>query len=294
MKEESAAAVPSTKKRGKKRETANADDASTALPALPKNDWRSQEYAVVPIDSISPRGDDEDANRGDKDAIGESVDENGFFGAIYVRKADRKIIAGKTRWGQLKDRGDSECPVILLDVEPERADAINIADNRTRDHAKTNERVLADMVARIQVRSPDLRGLGIRPPDVSSLLEKALPRVGYLDNLMAEDRDAEAADDIEGDGDESADEEHDSTDFDDDPEGSGGSDEGPEEAEASEADVPEFERQEQPRHPLPIVLTNAQMRRWTEYKKRIGEKKDQAAFLVLLAAAMNEDDPAAL
>ena len=44
------------------------------------------------------------------------------------------------------------------------------------------------------------------------------------------------------------------------------------------------------RHPLPIVLTNAQMRRWTEYKKRIGEKKDQAALLVLLAAAMNEDD----
>jgi hypothetical protein len=285
-------AVPSTKKRGEKAKTAASDDAPP-LPPPAKNDWRKQEYTVVPIDSISPRSEDEDANRGDKDAIGESIDENGVFGAILVRKADRKIIAGKTRWGQLKARGEDECPVIFLDVEPERADAINIADNRTRDHAKTNERVLADQVARIQVRSPDLRGLGIRPPDVSSLLEKALPRVGYLDNLMRED----AEDDAEGsDGDGPADEEHDSTDFDDDgdPEGSSGSDEGPEEAEASEADVPEFERQEQPRHPLPIVLTNAQMRRWTEYKKRIGEKKDQAAFLVLLAAAMNEDDPAAL
>ncbi len=244
-------AVPSTKKRGKKAKAAASDDAPP-LPPPAKNDWRKQEYTVVPIDSISPRSEDEDANRGDKDAIGESIDENGVFGAILVRKADRKIIAGKTRWGQLKARGEDECPVIFLDVEPERADAINIADNRTRDHAKTNERVLADQVARIQVRSPDLRGLGIRPPDVSSLLEKALPRVGYLDNLMREDAE--------------------------------------DEADASEADVPEFERQEQPRHPLPIVLTNAQMRRWTEYKKRIGEKKDQAAFLVLLAAAMNEDD----
>lgn len=283
-------AVPSTKKRGKKAKTGASDDAPPAPPPA-KNDWRSQEYTVVPIDSISPRSEDEDANRGDKDAIGESLDGNGFFGAILVRKADRKIVAGKTRWGEMKARGEDECPVIFLDVEPERADAINIADNRTRDHAKTNERVLADMVARIQVRSPDLRGLGIRPPDVSSLLEKALPRVGYLDNLMREDAEDEA-DDAPPDSDDPADEEHDSTDFDDDgdPEGSGGSDEGPEEAEASEADVPEFERQEQPRHPLPIVLTNAQMRRWTEYKKRIGEKKDQAAFLVLLAAAMNEDD----
>lgn len=283
-------AVPSTKKRGKKAKAAASDDAPP-LPPPAKNDWRKQEYTVVPIDSISPRSEDEDANRGDKDAIGESLDGNGFFGAILVRREDRKIVAGKTRWGEMKARGEDECPVIFLDVEPERADAINIADNRTRDHAKTNERVLADMVARIQVRSPDLRGLGIRPPDVSSLLEKALPRVGYLDNLMREDAEDEA-DDAPPDGDDPADEEHDSTDFDDDgdPEGSGGSDEGPEEAEASEADVPEFERQEQPRHPLPIVLTNAQMRRWTEYKKRIGERKDQAAFLVLLAAAMNEDD----
>lgn len=291
MKEESAAAVPSTKKRGKKRGTANADDASTALPALPKNDWRSQEYAVVPIDSISPRGDDEDANRGDKDAIGESVDANGFFGAIYVRKADRKIIAGKTRWGQLRDRGDSECPVILLDVEPERADAINIADNRTRDHAKTKDNVLADMVARIQVRCPDLKGLGIRPPDVTALLAKALPRVRYLDHLIGEDK-AAAADEAEADEDDpDEDEENDATDFED--EDGDPRDEGPEEAEANEGDIPEFERREQPRHPLPIVLSNAQMRQWASYKKRVGERKDLAAFLVLLAAAMNEDDPAA-
>ena len=37
-----------------------------------------------------------------------------------------------------------------------------------------------------------------------------------------------------------------------------------------------------PRHPLPIVLTNAEKRRWDERKAALGVRDDRAALLALL------------
>jgi hypothetical protein len=181
-------------------------------PEAPKNDWRSQKYEIVPIDSVRPREDN--ANEGDKAAIGESVGANGFYGAILV-DSDGRIVVGNHRWAELKAAGETECPVIRLSVEDERAIAIMIADNETRAGAKRNDNRMADLLARL----PSHRGLGIKAPDVAALIERARPKVGYLD-LMRANSDAAAADD--GDPEEEPDEgdlpddaEQDLTDFDD-------------------------------------------------------------------------------
>jgi hypothetical protein len=42
--------------------------------------------------------------------------------------------------------------------------------------------------------------------------------------------------------------------------------------------------------PLSIVLTNSEHRKWTDYKKSVGERRDVDAFRVLLAAATRTDD----
>lgn len=46
--------------------------------------------------------------------------------------------------------------------------------------------------------------------------------------------------------------------------------------------VPAPLAEEEPRHPLPIVLTNAEKRRWDEHKATLGVKDDRAALMALL------------
>jgi hypothetical protein len=236
----------------------------------PKNDWRLQKYEVVPIDSIRPR--DDNANEGDDDAVAESMDENGKYGAVLVGPDDR-IIAGATRWRRWKASGEPECAIIRLSVEEERAVAIMIADNETRRGAKTNENKLADLLPRLASH----RGLGLKPPDVTALLERARPRVSYLDAMRSQQEAAalpETTDDPE---DEDGGDEHDYTDVSDDYDG------GPRDR---EDEVPRFETA---RIPLSIVLTNTEARKWTDYKKSVGERRDVDAFRVLLAAATRTD-----
>lgn len=259
----------------------------------PPNNWRAQRYEVVPIDSIAPRGADEDPNRGDEEALDESIQENGFYGVVLVRAADRKIIAGKTRWGQLRADGETECPVIWMDVAPERADAINIADNQTRAHATTKQSVLADMLARL----PSRKGLGIRGPDVQSLLEMARPKLGFLESMRREEaeaaaeREAEESDEPTGDDPEDDADEREPGDEDFENEEAAGP---PDADDASEGDIPDFSpvrNMDAPRFPIPLVVSRRTLDRWSEYKKRVGERRDRDAFEVLLAAAMNTDPP---
>jgi hypothetical protein len=247
-------------------------------PPPPRNDWRSQRYEVVPIDSVRPREDN--PNEGDSPAIAESIDANGFFGAILVG-GDGRILVGAHRWAELKASGETECPVIRLSVEDERGIAIMIAENATRDHAKTNENKLADLLARL----PAHRGLGIKPPDVTALLERARPTLPYL-SLMRQngaEPEPEPAESDEPEDEEDSDDEHDRTDVVDDYDG------GPREDEEPEADAAPA-RQEVARVPLAIVLTNSEARKWAEYKKSIGARRDVEAFRVLLAAVTRTDD----
>ena len=243
-------------------------------PEAPKNDWRSQVDEVAAIDSIEPHP--ENPNKGDRESIGESIDANGFYGKVLVQKSTRRILVGSHRWAEMKAAGETEIPVTLLDVDDDRALAIMVADNETRNGAERNENRLADILARL----PSHRGLGIKAPDVAALIERARPKVGYLD-LMRANSDAAAADD--GDPEEEPDEgdlpddaEQDLTDF--------------QENDGGPRDDEPAGRAETPRIPLSIVLTNSQERRWSEYKKSIGERRDGDAFLVLLAAATLTDD----
>lgn len=225
----------------------------TRRKPAPKNDPAAQRYELVRAGDLTPHP--ENPNNGDTEALDESLDENGFYGACVAQVSTRRVLIGNHRWAEfIKDHGeDAAIPVIWADVDDERAMAIMLSDNATRQGAKTDEGLLAGILKRL----PTTRGTGYKPPQVEALLKAARPRLDYLDAMRAGDEGDDGPFDAEDEGD-GADEPGESGDAE-----AGGS-----------KDVP--------RHPLPIVLTNGELRRWASIKTKLGASKDKPAFLAAL------------
>lgn len=274
------------------------DDAPARAPS--KNDWTAQRYEVLPLGELRPHP--ENPHAGDEEAIGESVDENGAFGALGVQASTGFILHGNHTWKQLRARGFERFACIVYDVDDDLALRIMVAHNETQRGGKTKDTALADLLPKLSTT----RGLGLKPPEVSRLWEMARPKLGFLEKMRAAEQAEAAARAPLGMGSEDADdgEPGEQEDYEDEdaagpPEGEDAGDEseqGDEEGDGqgpliAEARVASADRRPELRQrPLAVVLTANEYRRWEEYKKRVGERRDTDAFLVLLAAAMNEDD----
>jgi hypothetical protein len=126
-----------------------------------------QRYEVVPIDQVQPHPDN--PRQGDTEAIGESVETNGWYGAIVAQRSTGNILVGNHRWLALQAKQALAVPVIWMDVDDDRARRILLADNRTGDRAAYDEvgllALLEDMAA-----SPDaLAGTGYGMDELEDL-----------------------------------------------------------------------------------------------------------------------------
>lgn len=223
----------------------------------PKNDPTSQQYEVGPIDDIQPHP--RNPNKGDSAAIRESLDENGFYGAVIVQRSTGYILIGNHRWAEEKAAGATEIPRIYLDVDDKRALKIMLADNATRQGASIEEKILADILKDL----PDGRGTGYQPAQIDELLKAARPSLSYLDSMRGSPS-------VEGE----------DCGLDDQP-----SEDGPFDGEdEDDSDVrPPPEHEDMPRHMLAIVLSNAERRIWKRAQERLGKKKDKDAFMAMLS-----------
>ena len=70
----------------------------------------SQKYQLTPVDQLTPHP--ENPNRGDVEGIGESVVENGFFGAVLAQRSSGHILAGEHRWRAAKAKGLQKVPTV--------------------------------------------------------------------------------------------------------------------------------------------------------------------------------------
>lgn len=92
-----------------------------------------QEYVMLPVDKLRPHP--HNPNRGDERALENSVDQNGFYGAVVVREhpdedGAYQILAGEHRWRLTVRRGKTEIPaMLLLDVDDVKAVRILLDDN---------------------------------------------------------------------------------------------------------------------------------------------------------------------
>lgn len=98
---------------------------------------RNREYREIPANLLHPHP--YNPNRGDMDAIAESVKVNGFYGAVTVRDhpehpGEFEILAGEHRWRTAVDEaGDPTVlvPCIIADYDDVGAARVLLADNET-------------------------------------------------------------------------------------------------------------------------------------------------------------------
>lgn len=264
-------------------------DDGAPKPEPTKNDWTAQRYETRALSMLRPHP--ENAHKGDEDAIGESIDENGPFGVLGVQASTGYILHGNHTYKQLLAKGQTEFACVVYDVDDDLARRIMVAHNETQRGGKTDERKMADLLAKLSTT----RGLGIRPPDVATLLKQARPPLSFLEKMRAAETPEQA---IAALGPPPA-EHRDDAEPDEEP--LGGEDFEDEEAagepepEEDEGDIPDFAPDPQrnldaPRYPIPVVVSKRNVDLWAEYKKRIGERHDSTAFVTMLAATMNRDD----
>jgi hypothetical protein len=89
--------------------------------------------------------------RGNREAIRESINRNGFAGALVANRRDgkREILVGRHRWEEAAGLGVERVPVLWVDVDENEARRIILADNRTADLGNQDwsalEAVLTDL-----------------------------------------------------------------------------------------------------------------------------------------------------
>ena len=131
-------------------------------------DTLTQDVQHVPIDRV--RAHPANPREGDVGAIWESIQENGFFGALVVQESSGCILAGNHRWMAAKEAGMQEVPVIYVDVDDERAMRILLADNRTNDVATYDGETLADLLEHLESTDDGLAGTGYDGDALDELL----------------------------------------------------------------------------------------------------------------------------
>lgn len=128
----------------------------------------NQGTEVVPLDSLKqhPRN----ARSGDLGAIHQSIEANGFYGAVIAQKSTGFILAGNHRWLAAVQAGAAEIPVTWVDVDDDHALRIMLADNRTNDLASMDEAALADLLKELHAATGTLTGTGYDGDDLDELL----------------------------------------------------------------------------------------------------------------------------
>jgi len=123
-----------------------------------------------PIDSIKPHP--ENPRRGDVEAIRASIRVNGLYAPIYVRVANRKIIAHAHVWEACKAEGLTEVPVVMLDVDAAQARRIMLADNGTSDAATDDDEALLAALRKVSHTPQGLFGAGYTDDAMSVLVAR--------------------------------------------------------------------------------------------------------------------------
>jgi len=122
--------------------------------------------AEFPIDQLTEHPDN--PRRGDTGMIEDSIEANGFYGAVVVQASTNRIIVGNHRTRVAAALGHQSVPALVLDVNDEQARRIMLADNRSNDVAGYDERGLAELLASLE----DLSGTGFADRDLALLLAK--------------------------------------------------------------------------------------------------------------------------
>lgn len=132
----------------------------------------SQAYEVTPVEDLIKHP--KNPRKGDIAKIKESIQANGFGGALWAQKSTGHIIAGNHRYEAALALGATHLPVIWMDVDDDEALRLLLADNRTQDLAEYDKAGLADLLNELHDETdPDsLFGTGFSSYDLAEIERK--------------------------------------------------------------------------------------------------------------------------
>lgn len=125
-----------------------------------------QNYELVDIDRLTEHPDN--PRTGDVDTIAESINTNGFYGALIVQRSSGHVLAGNHRLRAAKATGIEALPVIYVDVDDEGARRILLVDNRAAELASWDERKLLGVLEGLD----GLEGTGFDESELAKMLRR--------------------------------------------------------------------------------------------------------------------------
>lgn len=112
----------------------------------------------------------ENPRQGDVGAISESIEFNGFYGAVIVQKSTGYVIAGNHRLQAAEALGAKELPALIIDIDDEQAKRIMLADNRLGDQAVYDDDQLVAILRDLAALPQSLLGTGYDGDDLDDLI----------------------------------------------------------------------------------------------------------------------------
>jgi len=105
------------------------------------------------------------------DQVRDSIVRFGFSSPIIARTADRVVIAGHTRLLAAQKLGMDKVPVRFMDLDPDQAAALALADNKLGELAEWDDQALADILGELQDNNVDIASLGWSASELEALIE---------------------------------------------------------------------------------------------------------------------------
>jgi hypothetical protein len=108
--------------------------------------------------------------KGNVESIRESIEHNGWYGAVLVQKSTGYIIAGNHRVQAAEAAGMKKIPIMEIDCDDTTAVRILLADNRTNDTATYDDEILADILKGLSEVDGSLFGTGYKLEDYDDIM----------------------------------------------------------------------------------------------------------------------------
>lgn len=121
-------------------------------------------------------------NEGDVEAIAGSIDINGLYAPIVVQRSTRFILKGNHTFEALLALGETEVPVVWVDIDDEAATRLMLADNGIAAKASRNPDMLVALLAQLAESERGLMGTGYEEKDMVALLGDDHSLAEILDN----------------------------------------------------------------------------------------------------------------
>ena len=102
----------------------------------------------------------------------DSLETNGFYGAVLAQASTGLIIAGEHRWRAAKAEGLIEIPVVFIECDDEERRRMLIVDNRASDLGDHQDVRLDRMLAELAASRKGLAGTGFGAANLKPTSER--------------------------------------------------------------------------------------------------------------------------